>query len=96
MLDKERDQFLTAREVCQMLRIMRITRAGLFGLVKRGILPQPYKLGRILRWNKAEVKAALNALAPQRAQQTPMPEAPDEGEADDNTETKRQRKRGDA
>jgi predicted DNA-binding transcriptional regulator AlpA len=93
MLDKERDQFLTAREVCQMLRI---TRAGLFGLVKRGILPPPYKLGRILRWNKAEVKAALSALAPQRAQQTPTPEAPHEGEADAATETKRQRKRRDA
>jgi len=93
MTDKDQEQFMTAGEVCQMLRI---TRAGLFGLVRRGILPPPYKLGRILRWNKAEVKAALNALAPQRAQQTPTPEAPDKGEADANTETKRQRKRRDA
>jgi predicted DNA-binding transcriptional regulator AlpA len=93
MTDRDQDQFLTAREVCQMLRI---TRAGLFGLVRRGILPPPYKLGRILRWNKAEVKAALSALAPQRAQQTPTPEAPDKGERNATTETKRQRKREDA
>jgi predicted DNA-binding transcriptional regulator AlpA len=93
MLDKERDQFLTAREVCQILRI---TRAGLFGLVRRGILPQPFRLGRILRWSASELKAALDALAAQRAQQTPMPEAPEKGEADATTETKPQRKRKDA
>jgi len=93
MLDKDRDQFLTAREVCQILRI---TRAGLFGLVKRGILPQPFRLGRILRWSAAELKAALDALAAQRAQQTPIPAIPHEGEADAGTEAKPQRKRKDA
>jgi excisionase family DNA binding protein len=85
MACENKNQLLTVREVCQLLRI---SRGGLYGLVRQGIVPRPIKLGRVLRWRTSDIEKALDALAAKQA--------PHKGEANGSTEAKRQRKRKDA
>jgi excisionase family DNA binding protein len=48
--------FMTADEVAKFLQVSRPT---VYELVKQSRLPKPYKASRVVRWDEAEVIAAV-------------------------------------
>lgn len=50
---KKFDEFLTSSEISETLRI---TKAGLFKLIKAGKFPAGLRLGRNHRWRKEDIK----------------------------------------
>ena len=50
-------EFVTANELAKALRI---SRCGLYALVKRGELPSGFRLGRSRRWDMSQVREWLD------------------------------------
>lgn len=55
-------QVLYIRDVCAMLGA---TRDRVRGMIDRGELPKPFRLGRRLAWRRGDVEQAIDALAEQ-------------------------------
>ena len=49
--------YVTANELAKALRI---SRCGLYALVRRGELPSGFRLGRSRRWDMSQVRAWLD------------------------------------
>lgn len=55
-------RYVKSKDVCEVLKI---THAGLMGLVERGEFPAPIRVGRrMLRWDAAELKEWFQAGCP--------------------------------
>lgn len=59
------DRLLTDKEVCVMLG--GISRAKVWGDVKKGIIPKPIKLGGITRFPLSEILGVIETAKQQRA-----------------------------
>lgn len=49
-------------KVADLMERTRMSRASVYALVRRGILPEPVKMGHRSRWIEADVEAALVAM----------------------------------
>jgi excisionase family DNA binding protein len=52
---------LTADQVAELLGF---SRAHIYRLLKDGRIPEPYHFGSLVRWNKSEIYAWVNAACP--------------------------------
>ena len=50
-------KYVTASELA---KILRISRCGLYALIRRGELPSGFKLGRSRRWDMSQVRTWLD------------------------------------
>ena len=58
MIEPER-RLLYSEEVC---RVLGVTREQLRGMVRRGELPQPGKLGRRVVWRRDHIESAVERI----------------------------------
>ena len=55
-MNNELDRYVSPKELARALGLSRET---LYGLMRRGILPEGAKLGRSRRWRVSDIQAAL-------------------------------------